>query len=152
MGLLLFVLLVGYVLTLIYRWLTLTDDCYDHVKEHIRGDQHAGHRSMRRQEGTSALSILPRRRTGGLYQPTAITPARSYLHVQLLPSVLFLVAPTRRTIRGARIRWTPLVTYPSTEWLDELANCVAHFLGVAPHEVELAHVNTYRKVARIVRT
>jgi hypothetical protein len=143
------ILLVGWVLTVVYRWLTLTDECYDHVKEHIRGDQHAGHRSMRRQEGAG---IWPRARAGGLYQPTAVTPARSWLHVTLFPTPLFALAPTRRHIRRARIHWTPLVSYPSDEWLDELANCVAHFLGVSMQEVELRGVNTYRKVAWIVRT
>lgn len=143
------ILLVGWGLTLVYRWITLTDDCYDHVKELIRGDQHAGHRTIRRQEGAG---MVPKMRAGGLYQPTAVTPARSWRHVTLVPSPLFLLSPTRRQIRRARIHWTPLVTYPSDEWLDELASCVAHFLGVPEHEVELRGANRYRKVAWVVRT
>lgn len=143
------ILLIGWVLWTFYRWITLTDDCYDHVKEHIRGDQHAGHRIMRRQEGAG---MVPKLRAGGLYQPTAVTPARSWRHVTLIPSPLFLLSPTRRQIRRARIHWTPLVTYPGPEWLEELAGCVAHFLGVPEHEVELRGVSTYRKVAWAVRT
>jgi hypothetical protein len=145
------ILLIGWVLTLVYRWLTLTDDLYDHVKEHIRGDQQAGLRSMRRQE-RGISRFWPKARAGGLYQPTAITPGDSWRHVVLWPTPLFVMAPTRRHIHGAIIHWTPLVTYPSTEWLEELKDCFAHFLGVSPQEVEVASVSTYRKFARIVRT
>src|SRR6266508_2825446 len=87
-----------------------------------------------------------------LYQPTAVTPASALRHVVLLPSLLFVVAPTRRHVRGAIIHWTAFVSYPSNEWLQELRDSVAHFLGLSTHEVELRSVSTYRKFAWIVRT
>jgi hypothetical protein len=150
MGRLVLILLVWGAI-LLYRLLALTDDCYDHVKEQIRAEQHAGRRIMRAQE-RGVRRRQPRAEAGGLYQPTAVTPASAFRHVLLLPDPLFLLAPTRRHVRGAIIRWTPLVSYPSSEWLDELAGRVAHFLGLRAHEVELVDVNTYRKRARIVRT
>ena len=151
MGQLLVLILAVWGVVLVYRLFSLTDNCYDHVKEHIRAEQHAGRHTIRSQERAAR-----RRRTpvdaSGLYQPTAVTPANPVRHVRLLPSLLFLLAPTRRNVRGAIIRWTPLVSYPSSEWLDELAGCVAHFLGLRADEVELADVNPYRKRTRIVRT
>jgi hypothetical protein len=151
MGQLVLILLVWGAI-LLYRLYVLTDDCYDHVKEQIRAEQHAGRRTMRAQERGVRRQPRAEAGAGGLYQPTAVTPASAFRYVLLLPDPLFLLAPTRRHVRGAIIRWTPLVSYPSSEWLDELAGCVAHFLGLRAHEVELVDVNTYRKRARIVRT
>jgi hypothetical protein len=136
---------------LLYRLFALTGDCYDHVKEHIRAEQHAGLRAIHAQE-RAARRRQPWTDTSGLYQPTAVTPANAARHVRLLLDPLFVLAPTRRHVRGAIIRWTPLVSYPTSEWLDELAGRVAHFLGLPAHEVELADVNPYRKRTRIVRT
>jgi hypothetical protein len=145
----LYLILSVWVAVVLYRLFALTDDCYDHVKEHIRADQQAGGRTIRLQERAA------RRRNaqvaGGLYQPTAVSPGSAARHVWLLPSPLFVLAPTRRNVHGVIIRWTPLVSYPTSEWLDELAGRVAHFLGVSATEVELASVNTYRKRIRIVR-
>jgi hypothetical protein len=135
---------------LLYRLFALTNACYDHVKEQIRADQHAGHRTIRSQERAARRRQLTPD-AGGLYQPTSVTPGSAARHVRLLLDPLFLVAPTRRHVRGAVIRWTPLVSYPTSEWLEELAGRVAHFLGLSAQEVELADVNTYRKRTRIVR-
>ncbi|HZD74555.1 MAG TPA: hypothetical protein VE776_11845 [Actinomycetota bacterium] len=152
MGQFLLILAVWGVIVL-YRLFSLTGDCYEHVKEHIRADQHAGHRTIRSQErALRRRKPLPDANARGMYQPTAITPAGAARHVRLLLDPLFIVMPSRRNVRGAVIHWTPLVSYPTSEWLDELGGRVAHFLGVREHEVELDDVNTYRKRIKIVRT
>ncbi len=127
----------------------LTAACYEHVQELIRAEHHAGQRTTRMRERRRG------KRSGdgadGLYQATAVTPVSPFRHVWLLPSPLFLLLPSRRFLRGAVIRWTPLVAYPTAAWLDELTGAVAHFLGLPQDEVDLASADIGRKRARIVR-
>lgn len=129
----------------------LTSDCYDHVQELIRADQHAGQHTIRAKEHFARRRKPSDDTTGGLYQPTAVTPVSPFRYVRLLPTPLFLLLPVRRSLRGAVIHWTPLVKYPTTEWLEELTGAVAHFLGLSQNEVDLADANINRKRARIIR-
>lgn len=129
------------------RLRALTHDCYDHVQEVIRADAHAGQRTIHAKERIARRDD----RTGSLYQPTAVTPVSPFRHVWLLPTPLFLVLPIRRFLHGVVIHWTPLVRYPTAEWLEELTDAVAHFLGLGRDEVDLADTNITRKRARIVR-
>jgi hypothetical protein len=81
----------------------------------IRADQHAGQRTIRAKE-----RIVRRRKasddsTGGLYQPTVVTPVSPFRYVWLLPTPLFLLLPSRRFLHGAVIHGTPLVRYPTAE-------------------------------------
>jgi hypothetical protein len=133
------------------RLRTLTRDCYDHVQEVIRSDAHAGQHTIRATEWVARQGRPSRNSPGGLYQPTAVTPVSPFRYVWLLPSPLFLLLPIRRFLHGVVIHWTPLVRYPTAEWLDELTVAVAHFLGLGRGEVDLAEANVSRKRARIVR-
>ena len=145
-------IVVLWLVLVLVRLRALTSDCYDHVSELIRADQHAAHRTMRAKE-----RVARRRRlsdddgTGGLYQPTAVTPVSPFRYVWLLPGPLFPLLPFRRFLYGVVIHWTPMVRYPTTEWLEELTGAVAHFLGLRQNEVDLAEANIIRKRARIVR-
>jgi hypothetical protein len=140
---------VLWLVVLAVRLRMLTSYCYDHVQELIRADQHAGQRTIRAKEQFSRRKLEDS--TGGLYQPTAVTPVSPFRYVRLLPGPLFLLLPIRRSLHGVVIHWTPLVKYPTTEWLDELTLAVAHFLGLPQNEVDLADTNIHRKRARIVR-
>lgn len=144
-------IVVLWLVLVVVRLRALTSDCYDHVQGLIRADQHAGQRTIRARERVARRRAPPDDRTGGLYQPTVVAPISPFRYVWLLPSPLFLLLPSRRFLHGAVIRWTPLVRYPTAEWLDELTGAVAHFLGLRQDEVDLADVNITRKRARIVR-
>lgn len=133
------------------RLRTLTRDCYDHVQEVIRSEAHAGRHTIRATERVARRDKSPGDNPGGLYQPTAVTPVSPFRYVWLLPSPLFFLLPIRRFLHGVVIHWTPLVRYPTSEWLDELTVAVAHFLGLRQDEVDLADANIIRKRARIVR-
>jgi hypothetical protein len=150
MGLLGWVVVVWLVLVA-FRLRTLTRDCYDHVQELIRADAHAGQRTIRAKERVATRRNGSDVGTGGLYQPTAVTPVNPFRYVLLLPTPLFVLLPARRSLHGAVIHWTPLVKFPTEEWLDQLTSAVAHFLGLQPDEVELASSSITRKRARIVR-
>jgi hypothetical protein len=150
MGLLGWVVVLWLVLVAI-RLRTLTRECYDHVQELIRADAHAGQRTMRAKERIATRRNGSDVGTGGLYQPTAVTPVNPLRYVLLLPTPLFVLLPSRRSLHGAVIHWTPLVKFPSAEWLDDLSAAVAHFLGRQPDEVEIASSSITRKRARIVR-
>jgi hypothetical protein len=150
MGLLAWVVALWLVLV-VMRLRTLTRDCYDHVQELIRADAHAGQRTIRAKERVAGRRNGSDEAAGGLYQPTAVTPVSPFRYVWLLPTPLFLVLPSRRNLHGAVIRWTPLVKFPTPEWLEELTAAVAHFLGLQPDEVDLAASSITRKRARIIR-
>ncbi len=147
MGMFLLILSVWAVVLLV-RYHVLTGNCYDHVEELIKADQHAGRRRMRagrlRLPGTSQPS-------GGLYQPTAITPASPYRHVWLLPRVLFAIWPARDGLRGVIVHWTPLVRYPDAEWRAGLADRVAHFLAVDSSQVRQGGLSLRRRRLTITR-
>ncbi len=130
---------------------SLTHACYFHVEELIRANAHAGQRTIHAKE---RAEVRPWRRSEaarGLYQPTAVTPVHPFRHVWLLPGPLFILLPIRPFLRGVVIHWSPLVRYPTGEWLDELSDAVAHFLGVARGEVERTETSIPRKRTRIVR-
>jgi hypothetical protein len=148
--------LLGWVVVLwlavvVMRLRTLTGECYDHVQELIRADAHAGQRTIRAKERVATRRNGSDAGTGGLYQPTAVTPVNPFRYVILLPTPLFLLVPARRNLHGAVIRWTPLVKFPTSEWLEDLTVAVAHFLGRQQDEVDLASSSLTRKRARIVR-
>lgn len=69
----------------------------------------------------------------------------------LLPGPLFVLLPFRPFLRGVTIHWTPMVRYPTPEWLDELTDAVAHFLGVGRGEVARTVTSVSRKRATIIR-
>lgn len=150
MGLLAWVVVI-WLLVVVFRLRSLTRDCYDHVQELIRADAHAGQRTMRAKERVATRRNGADVGAGGLYQPTAVTPVNPFRHVMLLPTPLFMLLPSRRSLHGAVIHWTPLVKFPNEEWLEQLTSAVAHFLGRQPEEVELAGSSITRKRARIVR-
>jgi hypothetical protein len=150
MGLLAWVVVLWLVMV-VMRLRTLTRDCYDHVQELIRADAHAGQRTIRAKERVATRRNGSDEGTGGLYQPTAVTPVSPFRYVLLIPGPLFLLLPSRRNLHGAVIRWTPLVKFPTAEWLEELTAAVAHFLGLQQDEVDLAASSITRKRARIMR-
>lgn len=143
-GLVLIVLAWIGIVFLSYAWLTKL--CYLHVKEQIRSELYAAH-------GAHRSRATRRRRSDddGLYQPSLVRLANPGKHVWLIPQPLFLAWPSRHHLLGVVVRWTPLVAYPTEEWLDELARCVAHFLAVSPMDLERADVNLRRRRIRIVR-
>jgi hypothetical protein len=114
MGVFLLILAV-WILILLLRYHVLTGNCYDHVEELLKGDQYAGRRRMR------AVRLGPAP-GGGLYQPTAITPANPHLHVRLVPGLLFAIWPARDALRSVVVHWTPLVPYPDSEWRGDLTD------------------------------
>ncbi len=127
------------------RWHALTHTCYLHVKDLVKGDQAAAYKALRRQN---------RRRAGrdtGLHQATLIKVANPSRHVILLPRPLFFLLPIRVFLRGAVIRWTPMVGYPTVGWLEELTDAVAHFLGTDPDELGRSHFKPRRKHVHVVR-
>jgi hypothetical protein len=121
------------------RVLVLTRTCYHHVEELIRATAYAGQRTIHAKGAR------------GLYQPTAVTPVRPFCHVWLRPTLLFFVLPFRQYLRGVTILWTPLVRYPTSDWLDELTDAVAHFLGVEQSKVQRTETSVKRKRATITR-
>lgn len=50
------------------------------------------------------------------------------------------------------VHWTPLVPSPDTEWRDDLAGRVAHFLAVDSSQVRQADMNLRRRRLTITRT
>jgi hypothetical protein len=143
MGVFLLILAV-WILVLLLRYHVLTGNCYDHVEELLKGDQYAGRRRMR------GFRIGPAP-GGGLYQPTAITPANPYLHVRLVPGLLFAIWPTRHALRAVILHWTPLVAYPNSDWRGDLTDRVAHFLAVETGQVHQADMNLRRRRLTITR-
>jgi hypothetical protein len=136
-------------------WWLLTRSCYEHVQEVIRADAHLGQRAVRAKERVAALGRRPwDHALRNLYPPTSVTPHPSLMkYVRLRPTLAFFAfMPFRRSLHGVTIHWTPLVRYPTGEWLDELTDAVAHFLGVGRSEVERVETSVMRKSATIVRT
>jgi hypothetical protein len=134
-------------------WWWHTRSCYEHVNEVIRADAHLGQRAIRAKERVAALG---RRPVGdavrNLYQPSVVTPhPRRVKYVRLRPTLAFFVLPFRQQLRGVTIHWTPLVRYPTRDFLDELTDAVAHFLGVEQSEVERTETSVKRKCATILR-
>jgi hypothetical protein len=117
----------------------------------IRADAHAGQHTIRAKERVAMRGQRSDDALRGLYQPTVVTPVRPWRHVVLLPGPLFVLLPFRPFLRGVVVHWTPLVRYPTPEWLEELSDAVAHFLGLGRGKVDLAEANVTRKRARIVR-
>jgi hypothetical protein len=150
MGLLAWVVVL-WLAVVVMRLRTLTRDCYDHVQELIRADAHAGQRTIRAKDRVASRRNGSDAGTGGLYQPTAVAPGSPFRYVWLLPTPLFLLLPVRRNLLGAVIHWTPLVKFPTPEWLEDLTGAVAHFLGLQQDEVDLAASSITHKRARIVR-
>lgn len=146
-----YIWIVAWLVLVGLRLRTLTSDCYDHVQEVIRSDAHAGRSTIRATERFARRDKSSGNSPHGLYQPTAVTPVSPFRYVWLLPGPLFFLLPIRRFLHGVVIHWTPLVRYPTAEWLDELTVAVAHFLGLRRDEVDLADANIIRKRARIVR-
>jgi hypothetical protein len=118
----------------------LTNICFMHVKDLIRAELEAGQAAFR-----SNARSARRRGESALHQPTMVSLANPSRHVRLLPSPLFALMPVRQQIRGVWIWWTPLVSFPTQEWLDELRTCVAHFFGIQPDELELGNFNIRRR-------
>lgn len=79
----------------------LTSLCHMHIKDHIRWELHAAHRYK-------SSRWLTGRSGDGLYQPTLIRPTNPFLHVRLLPSPRFVIAPSPDSLRGVVVHWTPL--------------------------------------------
>lgn len=129
----------------------LTRSCYFHVEELIRANAYAGQRTIHAKERAEVRSWRRNEAARGLYQPTAVTPVHPFRHVWLLPGPLFVLLPFRPFLRGVVIHWSPLVRYPTAEWLDELTDAVAHFLGLGRGEVERKDMSVIRKIAWIVR-
>ena len=137
-------ILAAWILILLLRYHALTGNCYDHVEELLKGDQYNGRRRMR------GFRIGPAP-GGGLFQPTAITPANPHRHVWLVPGLLFAIWPARDALRAVILHWTPLVPYPDSEWCDDLTDRVAHFLAVETGQVRQADVNLRRRRITITR-
>jgi hypothetical protein len=126
------------------QYFRLTSLCHMHIKDHIRSELHAAHRykSGRRLTGRSG---------DGLYQPTMVRPANPARHVRLLLTPRFVIAPGRDSLRGVVVHWTPLVPSPDTEWCDDLAGRVAHFLAVDSSQIRQADMNLRRRRLTITR-
>lgn len=138
---LILIVLVGWIVFVFLQLRRLTNICFMHVKDLIRAELEAGQAAFR----STARSARRRGQGAGLHQPTMISLANPNRHVRLLPSPLFALLPVRQQIRGVWIWWTPLVSYPTSEWLDELGTCVAHFLGIQPEELERGNFNIRRR-------
>jgi hypothetical protein len=116
----------------------LTSLCHVHIKDHIRWELHAAHRYK-------SSRWLTGRSGDGLYQPTLIRPTNPFLHVRLLPTPRFVIAPSPDSLRGVVVHWTPLVPSPDTAWCDELADRVAHLLAVDSSQVRQGDLNLRRR-------
>lgn len=138
---LILIVLVGWIVFVFLQLRRLTNICFMHVKDLIRAELEAGQEAFR----SNARSARRRGEAVGLHQPTMVSLANPARYVRLLPSPLFALMPVRQQIRGVWIWWTPLVTFPSQEWLDDLRRCVAHFFGVLPEEMEPGSFNMRRR-------
>jgi hypothetical protein len=126
------------------QYFRLTDLCHVHIKDHIRSEVLAAHRykSSRRLTGRSG---------DGPWYPALVRPTNPFLHVRLLLTPRFVIAPGRDSLRGVVVHWTPLVPSPDGEWRDELADRVAHFLAVDSSQVRQGDLNLHRRRLTIIR-
>jgi hypothetical protein len=126
------------------QYFRLTDLCHRHIKDQIRSELLAAHRykSSRRLTGRSG---------DGLWYPSLVRSTNPFLHVRLLLTPRFVIAPGRDSLRGVVVHWTPLVPSPDTEWCDELADRVAHFLAVDSSQVRQGDLNLRRRRLTITR-
>jgi hypothetical protein len=135
------VVLMCWIVVVFLQLRRLTNICFMHVKDLIRAELEAGQEAFR----SNARSARRRGEGASLHQPTMVSLANPARYVRLLPGPLFPLMPIRQQIRGVWIWWTPLVSYPTQEWLDQLGASVAHFLGVQPEEVERGNFNMRRR-------
>jgi hypothetical protein len=126
------------------QYFRLTDLCHMHIKDHIRSELLAAHRYKSSRRLTS-------RSGDGLWYPTLVRPTNPFLHVRLLLTPRFVIAPSRDSLRGVVVHWTPLIPSPNTEWCDELADRVAHFLAVDSSQVRQSDLNLRRHRLTIIR-
>jgi len=138
---LILIALVGWIIFVFLQLRRLTNICFMHVKDLIRAELEAGQEAFR----SNARSARRRGEAVGLHQPTMVSLANPARYVRLLPGPLFALMPVRQQIRGVWIWWTPLVTFPTQEWLDDLGASVAHFFGVQPGELERGNFNMRRR-------
>ena len=126
------------------QYFRLTDLCHRHIKDHIRSELLAAHRYKSSRRLTS-------RSGDGRWYPSLVRPTNPFLHVRLLLTPRFVVAPGRDSLRGVVVHWTPLVPFPDSEWCDELADRVAHFLAVETSQVRQGDLNLRRRRLTITR-
>jgi hypothetical protein len=133
-----------WVVAVFAQYFRLTDLCHMHIKDHIRSELLAAHRykSSRRLTGRSG---------DGPWYPALVRPTNPFLHVRLLLTPRFVIAPGRDSLRGVVVHWTPLVPSPDGEWLNELADRVAHFLAVDSSQVRQSDLNLRRRRLTITR-
>lgn len=133
-----------WVVVVLVQYFRLTDLCHMHVKDHIRSELLAAHRYKSSRRLTS-------RSGDGLWYPSLVRPTNPFLHVRLLLTPRFVIAPGRDSLRGVVVHWTPLVSSPDTAWCDELADRVAHFLAVNSNQVRQEDLNLRRRRLTITR-
>jgi len=140
--------LAGYARYRRVRW--LTEQAFIHVKALIAAEQHEAYKALRRRYHAQQRNRL--RGAGqdsGVHQAGVVRLADPRRHVRL--KIDRVPWPAVRHVQAVTVRWTPLVPYPSADWLAKLAEAVAHFLAIDVAGVERTRLSMRRKRVTFVR-